>query len=313
MKQFSQLKQYNQVSKGLRFPLQKDEPYILFYFPENSILLNTYPFLNLRIIDFKNVIVPLSKIPRTRLLSSQKKEYRDLRLYATSSNEKIPSNKNLIFDYSVFLKALQDTYKPTNYRQRTGFLIQNFLYMSSNLFPPTYQKILLYNISLDKEFDKNIINRKLFPVLQQMKKDEFYFDSLLLGITYSGDTLYRLLVKDKIYSFPRVFQYLKTIKPIDIQDEEEKELNNVTNNILDKASKSINPKDKEKVRVALNNYLLKSKDELNKVSKKITPEDAERIVLASLMNRSSGQLSKSKKISSSIPKKIGRASCRERV
>lgn len=302
MKQYKVLKPYSQVSKKLSFKLERDNPYILFYFPENTTLLETYPALDLRIIDFRNVIVPLTKIPRTRLTSTLKKLYRSLKLYANGTNEKYPENKNLIFDYSTYLRSIDVTYKPISYRQRTGFLIKNLFFMTANQFPENYKKILLYNIVLENNFDPTFVNRKSFPIVQQLKDESFPFDDLLLCITHNNTSTFRLLVRDKEFSLPRTLQYLKTIKPINVEEEEEKELNDASTVVAKKID--VKPKDKKTVNVAVNNYLSTSPADLEKISTgKATKADEERIAVASLLYRTSGDLSKAKKIANSIPPK----------
>ncbi len=303
MKQFKNLKPYTQVARGLSFQLEKENPYILFYFPENALLLDTYPLLNLRIIDFKNIVVPVTKIPRTRLLGPEKKLYRTHKLYAFSTNERYPVNKNLIFDYSPYLNSIDTTYKPTNYRQRAGFLITNLTYMTTHHFPDNYRKIFLYNVVLENGFDPSIINRKIFPLVKQIKEGSFEFDDFLLCITHSGVSTYRLLGKDGQYSFPRLFQYLKTMKPVDVEEEENVQLTKATNNIVNQVSPTIPTGNKDTIKTSISSYLSSSPKDLEKVSSgNITKDDAERIAVASLLYRTSGNLSKATKISKSIPK-----------
>ena len=302
MKQYKSLKVYSQVANSLSFQLEKNNPYILFYFSENALLLNTYPFLNLRNIDFRNIVVPVTKIPRTRLTSTQRKLYRQFGLYAFSTNEKYPNNKNLLFDYSPYLEIIDETYKPTNYRQRTGFLISNLLYMTTHHFPENYRKILLYNIVLENEFNPSLINRKIFPLVKQIKEDSFEFDDFLLCITHNNTSTYRLLGKDKQFSFPRLLQYLKTIKPVDVEKEEQDQIKDVTKSVVDKTSKSL-VKNKDVVEDSIKKYLSTSKKDAEKLlSGELNDEEVNRIVVASLLYRTSGDLVKSKKISNAIPK-----------
>jgi len=138
---------------------------------ENSNLINNYNKLNLRRIDFRTVMVPITTVPRTRLTPNLIKAYRALKLIPLSLQQKAPPGKNVILDLSQYLTALDLLYKPTNYRQRAGFLIKNIL-SSANIFPANYRKVFVYSIDLDLDV-KTFINRKMFPFLKK-KKNSFF-------------------------------------------------------------------------------------------------------------------------------------------
>ncbi len=208
MIQFKSWRQYTHVVDGVRFPPNIKEPFILVYFSENSNFINDYPKLNLRKLDAKVVVVPITKIPRTRLTSEFRKMYRDLGLIPYSINQKVPDGKNIILDLSQYTNAIDLTYKPTTYRQRAGFFISNMLDKAVNTYPGNYQKVLFYSVDVTKNIN-NFINRKVFPILKEMKNDNFKFDHMLLNYISQGDSRYRLLVKDGEYKFQRVMHYIK--------------------------------------------------------------------------------------------------------
>lgn len=299
MKQFKNLKEFTPVAKKISFQIEDNKPYILFYYPENTLLLESYPSLNLRYIDFKTVIIPITKIPRTRLTGNIKNIFRQYKIYAYSTNQKYPENRNLIFDYSTYFGAIDETYKPTNYRQRAGFLLRNILYMTSNNFPSKYTKILLYHIQVEKSFNPSFMNRKSFPLIQQIKEGNFPFDNLLLCISKGDDSTYRLLSTDK-KKVVRNIQYLRDIKVVSVEEEEEKEIETATKDIINKVD--VSPENKSKVDNAVTSYLSVAKDDMEKViTGKASKDDKERIAVASLLYKTSGDLIKSRKIASSIP------------
>ena len=59
-----------------------------------------------------------------------------------------PKDKNLILDTTFFTNTVDQIYKPKTYRQRAGFLHQNFLSKVLHSFPDNYKKILVGYYSL---------------------------------------------------------------------------------------------------------------------------------------------------------------------
>jgi len=304
MRDYRQLKQYTQIAKSLRFTLDRETPYVLYYFSENSSLVDDYPALGLRQIDFRNVIVPVTKVPRTRLTSNVKKLYKSVGLYSYSSNMQFPKNKNLIVDLSIFFKAIDETYEPSNYRYRAGFLIQNVLFSLINYFPNNYKKFLLYSVNVDNDLDPSIMNRRIFPIVKQLKANNFEFDDMLSNVIHAGESTYRLLIKDGEYKFTRIYTYLKQAKPVNIEEEEEKEVASSSNVVMKKVTDLIPSGEKNKVVTAVKSYLNIAKQDTAEIANgQSTVDDMERIAVASLLYRASGNFTKSKRIAASIPKK----------
>ena len=127
MLKFDSLPQYTRVVEKLRFPQSPDSPYLIVYFSENSSFIEDYPKLNIRRIDSKIVVVPTTRVPRTFLTPNLMKLFKSYKLRAFSSKMKYPQNRNLFYDLSIYLNAIDTVYKPETYRQRAGFLILNCL------------------------------------------------------------------------------------------------------------------------------------------------------------------------------------------
>jgi len=299
---FDDIKQYTRVVSNIRFPQDRERPYLLIFFPENSTLLDDYTKLGIRNIDVKNVVIPITKIPRTRLLSDTRKLYKSYKLFAFSTAMKFPSDKNLFFDLSAYLQAIDSIYKPTNYRQRSGFLIKNILLKIQDEFPQNYRKVLFYSINVTKNLNQ-FVNRKIFPIVQQLKDNDFLFDHMLLNIVSLDSSKYRVLIKDKNYQFSRLLQYVRNIKLIDLEKDEEVEVNKASTNVIKKVSDVINKNTSSKVQNAVSSYLKNQPDLVDSInSDELNDEEIDKLTVASILYQTSGDLEKSNRLSKMIPK-----------
>lgn len=219
MIQYKSLTQYSRVVDGIRFQQNPKKPFLLVYFSENSSFADDYPKLNIIKMDAKYVVVPITRIPLTRLTSDNKKSYKKYGLLSFSSNMAIPKNKNLIIDTTVYTNKLDEKYKPNNYKQRAGTLMMSNLQSAFSIGEGDYQKILIYSININKPFN-TFMNRKSFALLKSLHSGNLFFDDLLLA-TISDGVKYRSLIKDRNFKFPRVFQYFRMIKAAGEKEGEE--------------------------------------------------------------------------------------------
>ena len=300
MIQFLSLRQYTHVVDGVRFSQDSKEPYLLVYFPENTSLIEDYERLNLRKNDFRIVTVPVTTVPRTRLTPDLVKAYRSLKLIPYGINQKVPPGKNIILDLSQYTNAIDVMYKPDNYRQRAGFLLKNILTSTAAQFPNNYQKILLYSVDLNKSVN-TFVNRKIFPILRDMKGGNFSFDHLMLDTLTDDKINYRLLVKDGEYTFQRVTHYIRNLKGILVDEEQEEEVNKASNIIM----KSLKfDKNTTNIKGALHTYLQTNPDEVAKiVAGDANANDIKTIAITSILYGTSGDLNRSKTIAKNIPPK----------
>lgn len=298
MIKFQSLVQYTRVVDGIRFLQDTNKPFALFYFSENSNFYNDYPKMKLRRIDARYVIVPITQIPVSRLTPDLRKIYKGFSLLPFQSNQKLPNKSNVIFDTSQYVSLIDSMYKPTTYRQRAGFLLNNFLYKSFSSFPDNYEKVLIYTVDVNKPLN-SFVNRKIFPILRNMKTDDISFDHMILALVDETSTRYRLLVKERNYKLSRVTQYIRKIKMISTDEEKEEEVDKATDSI----EKTIPEKD-SKVKTAIQQYLNRNGEALEKVSNdELDDEDKNRLTIASILYRVTGDFSKAQKISRSIPSK----------
>ena len=302
---FDKLRLYTQKVNGIRFGRDPEEPHMLLYFSENSTLVDDYPYLNLRTMDFRNVVVPITKIPKTRLTSGVSAAYKSVGLRPFSSNQQVPQGQNFIFDLSNFLTELDNVYEPSTYRQRAGILIKNMLIRAFTMHSGMYNKTLLYTVNLQKEF-YDVRNRKVFPILEQVKEEQFYFQNMILGTVSNRGVSYRSLMKDNNYDFKKMYNYLKMVKPRKQQDVDEEKAS-VNEEIFKKVSTVFSeknmPKKKERITSALNIYFRANPDEYQKsIEGELDEEQMKTLAIKSVLYNVSGDISKSNRIANSIPK-----------
>jgi DNA-directed RNA polymerase beta subunit len=304
---FKNIKQYTQLVKDIRFPIDRKNPYLLAYFSENSLFVDDYLKLNIRRTDVRTVIVPLTKIPRTRLDTKLRDEYKKIGLIPYSSHMKFPQDRSEFLDLTNYINTLDEKYHPQNYRQRAGMLLTSFIDGNISSFPQKYRKILIYSIDVTKKFS-TFINRKFFPLMRQMKDGNIVFDDLILCLIQGDIVNYRLLVKDGVYKFSRVFQYLKSIKGIDLVDidteQEKEEIDQAANIVVNSISKEISPGNLKKTKESVKDYLKKNQNKVEKIiSGEVPKNELKRISVTSVMYKVSSDVSKSTKISQKIPDK----------
>ncbi len=310
MIQFKSLRQYTHVVDGIRFPNKPGENFIVTYFSENSSFLEDYPKLNLKLVDIKINIIPVTRIPRTRITQNLIKAFKKYGIYSYSSIMKVPTSKNVFYDLTVYLNAIDSTFNPSNYRQRLSLFIKNIVNQSYSDFN-NFEKVLMYTIDLTKDNLNKFVDRKFFPIVQQLKEGTFEFDHLILCLITSSGVRYRLLVKNKNFKFERIVTILKTIKSgkietsLDTSDEvEDDETDQIVDQVMNTIHAKIKPENKEQVRDAVQSYLQKDPVAKEKIaSKQVSASGLEKVGVASILSKVSGDVNKAKKITNSISKK----------
>lgn len=312
MIQFKSLRQYTHVVNGIRFPNIPKNNYVLTYFSENSSLLDDYPKLNFILMDIKYNIVPVTIIPRTRLKLSLVKAFKQHGILSYSSLQKPPAGKNVFYDLSQYLEALDSTYHPKHYRQRLQAFIHNAINKSFESFPD-FQKVLIYSIDLTKSTSlKSYVDRKIFPIIMDLKQNSFSFDHLILCLITPSGPKYRLLVKDRSYRFDKVFMYLKNIRMGKFDSEEPEEGGDIDNEntdeivdqVMDHISGKIKPSNHLNVRSAVKTYIAKDKTTREKLlDKSVTPKGMQKIGTASILYKVSNNINKAKRITNLASKK----------
>jgi DNA-directed RNA polymerase beta subunit len=312
MIQFKNLRQYTHVVNAIRW-LFKKNPYILVFFSENTTLLECYEKLNILKIDVRNVIIPRTKIPVTFLTTKLKTAYRSLKIYPFQHNQKPPAKRSLLYDTSIYTSTIDELYKPSNYRTRSGVLIKRNVENAFYQFAD-YEKVLMYCIDLTKPFNKNWVNRKFYLFIRDLKKQDFDFDHLLLTLITEKGVKYRLLVKNKQVNFERIFPILKSLKykgsyeedeedGVDVDDREDEEIiKHATKKVIDNTKKDLLSKNVEKVKTSVNDLLNKEKT----LAKKIIKADKndpiiKKTAIQSVIYKNTNNLKISKNVTKTIP------------
>lgn len=308
MIQFNNLRQYTHVVDGIRFPNKPGENFVVTYFSENSNFLDDYPKLNFRVVDIKMNIIPITIIPRTRIQPSDIKSFKKYGIYSYSSTYKISAGKNVFYDITKYLNAIDTTFHPSHYRQRVSMFIKNIVSKSFSEFSD-FKKVLIYSIDLTKPFN-NFIDRKFFPMMEQLKDGSFEYDHLILCLLTKSGPRYRLLIKDKNFKFQRIITILKSIKSgmttdDEIETEEDAvDTDQVVDQVMDKIKNQISPGTTHQVADAVKNYVAKDKYTKSKVlDKTVSPKGMEKIGVASILYKVTGDMRKSKKITNTLTKK----------
>ena len=292
--QFDLIPQYTRVVRDIRFKQNPKSPYLIVYFSENSNFFRDYEKLGFRKQDVRHVVIPRTRVPVSRLDPKSKALYQSLGLLAYDVNMAYPKNKNIFFDLSLYLDKIEDTYKPITYRQRAGFLVQSILFKTFNAFPSNYQKILIYSVDPTRDI-RSFVNRKIFPLVRQLKAKQVYFDDMLLTTIGQESASHRLIIKEKDYQFPRVLQFLKRVKIVDSEAEENAEVSHAAKQVLNKISSDLPTGTNAKIGDAIRSFLGKDKESLEKVnSGEASSDDVKRIAVASVLTGTSGNTEKAK-------------------
>ncbi len=296
MKKFNDLKLFY-YANGVRYPMDRKKPTALIYFGENSSLVENYPKLKIMRQDMRYVMVPTTRIPRTRITSNDKLEYKSIGLHGISDLQKIPSGQNIIVDLSGYIKALDLRYKPVHYRQRAGMLLKAMVIKAYMLVPEHYHKILVY--AVDKTKPKNkYINTKFFPFLQLIKDGDLRYTDILYALINDQNTEYRLFMKDGKTNLSRVINYLKKSDSGKLSEEIDKEYEKTADKILKKIPdlKKYDKEKRETIKKAVAEYLKKNNESMEQYEVDIPMDEAIKIVTVAVLTNVSGDIKTSKTI-----------------
>jgi hypothetical protein len=265
-RRLDQLIPYVQVVSQVYFPYTKSRPYLLVFFPENTMMLENYEALKIRRIDSFHVVIPSTVIPRTFLSAKLITLYRKKRLVPLKITPTISMiARNFMIDYSWFFSSMDLKFKPANYRMRYGQFITRFLFSTLSQFP-RHRKVLIYMVDVSKNIPY-YMNSKLFPILKLLKTQptELPFDDLLLcTISPTKGVLYRLLVKDRDVNYVKVLNRIRMIKTeaskqgSNLDSEEvEQHANTIASAVSPVVNEEVPEADQEVIQKSVSSYLVK--------------------------------------------------------
>jgi DNA-directed RNA polymerase beta subunit len=308
MKKIIDMVQYTNLIPRVKFQTKNmRDSFAIVYLSENSMFIEDYESLNIRINEVRNIFIPRTTIPRFMLDGKTKLQYKSLGLRPFTTGMSIPKNKNIFVDMTQYTNLIDSKFNPQNYRVRAGAYIKNELFNMFRMFPKNYFRVLLYTVNLDKEVPV-FTDRKIYPLLKQLKEGEFQYEYFLLGVIKDGKIRYRLLVKNKDFQFARVLSYIKQVHAMNSEEEIDNEVDKATDEItktpeVDELKTST--ENKEKISQFTKEYLKIDKDKIEEIenSKKYSPEEKMRIIATSILYRVNGDSKKAKNIINAIPNK----------
>lgn len=292
--------QYTRVIPKIRFPQDPDEPYLIVHFSENSSFIEDYPKLGIKLIDVRYVVVPITKVPRTLMTSNLRKVYQQMKLRPYTTKMRFPQNKNIFLDLSLYTNAIDTIYKPQTYRQRAGFLLMNALFRAFATFPDNYNKVLMYTVDLTKGLS-NFQQRKIFPLLLKMKKEDIFFDQMLLTTIDQDSARHRLLVKNGDYNLQRIVSYLRKLKPSTSEEDQEEEVDRATRTVVQRVETKIDSGNKQVFQSSVKTMLQNDPETLERiVSDEASGDEIKRVAATSVLYKVSGDLTRAKSLTSRI-------------
>jgi len=297
MLSFQNAKLYK-IYNGFRFYNKPEAPFQITYLSENSSFIKDYSKLNIQRIDIKHVAIPTTKFPRSFASSDDRQMFKKIGLYTHSTN-KLPPKLNTIVDISKFNYLIDKQYKPKSYRQKYGQMIFNLVNDVFFKTPSNYEKILMYSVKLDKDFNHNYINRKIFLFLEAMKENTFPYDHFILCLLTEDKTYYRILIKDREFHFNRIKQYIKSMKEVDIDVEIEKseEKEKIVKSIISKIDKKIDIKNKQILNDTINDFVEKNPNTTKEIlgdKTNISSDDAMDLTSIAILVKNNNDINKSK-------------------
>ena len=193
----------------------------VFFYPENTNLLEAYPKLNIKRMYLRKLLLVGSKYPKFIPTQKYSQLFREVGLLPI---RKIDPSSNLILDSSFFLDMLESRFGAGRYRRTiVSKPIKTFL--ESNRQAQVDRKtILLYVVDLDKPFASILYDRRIWPVLDEMiKTKSMPFDYFLFCFLRESEPKYTLF-KNREKSLPivRIRNILMNLKSeaIDFEDQE---------------------------------------------------------------------------------------------
>lgn len=292
------------IYPGFLIPQNSKKSTMILYYSENSTFMDDFQYLGLRRIDFRYVIVPTTRMPRTFLNGVLIKKYKDeCHLIAKRSDQPIPENQNYIYDCTEFIYQVDKKYKPKTYRQRFGNLLQQAVEAGFR-GGRKYRKILFYSVCLDKPFSESYVNRKIFPFITQLKAGTFIFDDMVLCLITPNGSHYRILVKDREYTYTRIKQYIKNIAGMEEIGEEiksDQKIERISKQIVSTTTAKIKDEHKEAVTDAVKNLITIDPTLVDEFSsglekKSISTEKSDELVSIAILAANNGDATHSRKL-----------------
>lgn len=259
---YSQLKLYRPVSDILIPAIPPKKNVCLGFFGENVDFLDVYRRLKIRTTSVKNVFVPYIIGPaRSRLTPTYRKSLRNHNLIAYTGpfgDYSMLDKKNFFLDYSFAMNQVIKRFQIKNYRSPIASKrILPLLATLSGVPQDSYERVLLYSVSVDGTIPPLIIKRKFFIIYQLLltwfkeSNTDLPFDKILLFLYHPTEPGKFILIFDKDSkrnNLSRIKSIFLSMGMYDAEEEEEASIQDASeeisqNNTVLKKDKKVEDKE----------------------------------------------------------------------
>ena len=223
----------------------------LIHYSENDHFLNIFRHMGIKPQFVRNVLVPSTQKPISRLTAGMKKSYMEHKLRPTKITfggyDKF-SSLNYYLDLSLYMNIAEDKWGFVKYNSGRPFkFVNSLLNIGTGIPSDTHHKIFLYTVNLNKPISDKWFFRKIFPAWKMMNDEEFPYDQFLLFVYGpDGGKFVKLWDKDLNIPASRIRNYLLRLSNTDgVEDDV----------VVDSAGKIAPTGKAEEIKTAVNNYL----------------------------------------------------------
>jgi DNA-directed RNA polymerase beta subunit len=197
--------------------------YNIFFQPENSFFIDTYPFLNIQKRFIRKATIVPSVLPK--MIISSKTFIDSFKGTGLIPIRKTTDLKNNVFiDGTPFFKLLEDKFGAGSYRRPFMFgRVLNYYQIIKEL-DSDRKNVLLYYLDSTKEFPNSLVARRIFPLLYYIYKNKTvpFFDYILFANkTMDGEITYSLLSSpDQAVNISRIWSLFKSLQSPTIEEKD---------------------------------------------------------------------------------------------
>lgn len=224
MRDINDVVYYPSYVNSIMIPTDRDSPYNVIFYPENSSFLAGYRYLGIRQTYVRRITYHGSLVPILRCTRDRMKPYLDRHQLVPFVGS--PPRNNFFTDETPFLRKIDKIYKPVPFR-RVDIIQKVIRHMvESAEAAPQHKSILVYYVDKTLPVIKNYLYRRSYPLfkLYQTHGGEFPFHIVVMAIRYAGGIKYQMLWhaekgrKFDVNRLRQIFQNLFTFsgKPVDM-------------------------------------------------------------------------------------------------
>ncbi len=229
--------------------------FAMVHFSENSSFFESYRSMKIKPAEIRNLMVPTTKKPLTRLTPALRKiavahKLRPIRM-DFGSYERF-SDINYYMDMNVFFGAASERWKFKRFNTgRAAKFTSSLINTADGIPADTHHKVLLYTINLNKPIADKLFFKRSYPFYRALQDGTFPYDYWLLFYYNEEESRFvKLWDRNMKIPLPRVKNYLMKMKPqnpdLFVQEKDDE--------ISDEVVKEV-PTNREEVKSAVKTYL----------------------------------------------------------